>query len=325
MTDKPTLSFQSKLQYRDVAFVGGDVFFAAGGLHPMSRSRSAYCATLGCFDTNGRTIWETTIPKCWPFTRVVANSRQVAAIIPSNFVREFCGLVIFDACTGSIVAKLPVDADDLALSPEGNVAIGAHRGVSVVRVVKIPEAIVIRTCEFSPEVEFASKAIKRVRDFRNEQLLITFDCQMKSAYRASHEVWPLDASQPAIRIVEKKRNECLLIEDRIITWEWNSDHGTIAFYSLQDGKQLGLVDPKRGPLETVACYSKDLVIACFDDGQLASIHLPSGEVRPIANLSPEAGWNGIRPLTESNRFLLMETGNHQAPRTDFSIWNMADR
>lgn len=83
----------------------------AGGLDPLNGQRSAFQASVACFDyLDGCIVWQNDVKKSHPFRAVACTDQVAAAVLPSNFVRCPKGLFLFDRTNGEALTANHVES-----------------------------------------------------------------------------------------------------------------------------------------------------------------------------------------------------------------------
>lgn len=159
------------LQYNLIAHAGDNGLVLGGGRYPMSGPRSNYCAKLCLISHDGSTIWDHEKPKSYPFEKVVVVGETVIASVPSNFVREPCGLWYFDLKSGDLqdVVEFPTVSGLTANDNEAFVFVTDYEAEEA-RIEKVfPEKIAVGAVR-----SFESRELQQIHALSTQHLVLTF-------------------------------------------------------------------------------------------------------------------------------------------------------
>jgi hypothetical protein len=211
----------------------------AGGMHPMSGSRSAYRASLACYDyAAGDVVWLSEQTKSYPFRAVAHAGGAAAALRPENFVRCPKGLFRFDLTTGD---PLPPDCElqgwkiDHVDASAGTFFVSwVHDDTSRVRAVDAHGGA-FRERSFPYHSTSAGKTIERVLATSPDAFVAQFSYVKGRRIERSMESWTLESAAPRwqrrTRLTRMARNDAALL-----LWDWLGPTLDVEILALDTGE-----------------------------------------------------------------------------------------
>lgn len=303
-----------------------DCILLAGGLLPISKPRSAYQASLVCFDyRQGEIVWRQDWEKSHPFRKVSYSNGVCALILPQNFVRSPIGMYRFDLERGE---KIEPDQEvsgwklqDVEGTPQGFLFSWVSEQTSLLRVVSHREGVIAEK-RFPYASHAGGKTIERVFSAGENAIIAFFSIAKRTRMVYSLECWNLDADKPVwkkkVTLKHIVRNEA-----QLICWNQSGRTFSAEVYSIETGKRLtrfkaeipnvvNLV-PIEGSSFALQAFS-GIVIANTDTGAVTP--LPTGTPDPFLD------FGALAVDRTSRKLFVLTAGNHQRPGTQLNIFDL---
>ncbi|QDV49869.1 hypothetical protein [Gimesia fumaroli] len=298
----------------------------AGGLFPISKPRSAYQASVACFDYGeGEIIWQVDQEKSYPFKAIAQSEGVCSAILPQNFVRCPTGIYRFDVITGEKIIpdnevsgwKIQhVDGFD-----QGFVFSWVRENKSFLRVVSHSNETVAEKI-FPYDSQAGGKILERVFAVCEDTFITVFSLVKGKKVVYSLERWDLHADFPIWK-QHVKMKHVIRNGSSIICWHGFDRPFAAEVYSIGNGKRESIFQAKLSEVVNV-----EPINSCsFVIQALSGVYIVSTETGNMYQM-PEFGYDdfldfGAIAVDESKKKLLVVTaGNHQRPGTRLTLLDL---
>jgi len=298
----------------------------AGGLHPMSGPRSAYQASVACYDYAAESIvWQFDKVKSYPFRAISHADGVCAAMLPQNFVRCSTGMLRFDLesgepiqpdseVCGSKIQFVDALADTFLYS-------WVCDGTSFVRAVRGRDALV-QERSFPYQSTAAGKTIERVIMIGEGAFVAIFSLVEGKRVGYSVEKWNFDSAAP---LWEKRtfsthavRNNSLLM-----FWRCTGPKLDVQLLSQTSGEvetslQLALPD-------VVSIQPIDLdsyAILTISGAYIMNVASKSVAKLPGMGSSEFLDFGALAVDPALGKLIVVTAGNHQRPGTRVTVLDL---
>ena len=291
----------------------------AGGLHPMSGSRSAYRASLACYDyAAGDVVWLSEQTKSYPFRAVAHAGGAAAALLPQTFVRCPTGLFRFDLATGDPlppVCELQGWKIDHVDASAGTFLVSwVHDDTSRVRTVDAHDGA-FRERSFPYHSTAAEKTIERVLATGPDTFVAQFSYVKGGRVERSIESWTLEPVAPRwqrrTRLTRMARNGAVLL-----LWDWLGPTLDVEILALDTGE---LQASFRLPLAEVTSL-QPLDAHTWAALSISGVYLldtTAQTLSPLVRFGPDdfLDFGDLAADLSSSKLIYITAGNHRRPGT----------
>ena len=292
----------------------------------MSGSRSAYRASLACYDyAAGDVVWLFEQTKNYPFRAVAHAGGAAAALLPQTFVRCPTGLFRFDLATGD---PLPPDCelqgwkiDQVDALDRTFLVSWVHDDTSRVRAVDARGGT-FRERSFPYHSTSAGKTIERVLATGPDTLVAQFSYVHGRRVAHSIESWTLDSAAPRwqrrTRLTRMARNDSVLL-----LWHWLGPTLDVEILSLDTGE---LMSAFRLPLADVMSL-QPLDAHTWAALSISGVHLldtTAQTLSPLLSFGPDdfLDFGDLAADPSSGKLIVITAGNHQRPGTRVMVLDL---
>jgi hypothetical protein len=295
----------------------------AGGLYPLGGPRSAYRASVACYDYRAaKVIWLHETPKSYPFRAIAHTHGVCGAMLDQNFVRCPTGLFRFDLETGEPV--LPdckvggwkiqfVDA-----TAETFLFSWVFEEISRTRMLSERDAT-FQERSFPYHSTSGGKNIERVIPAGKETFVAVFSLVEGRRVVYSVEQWSLDGAAPRwerrTMLRDAVRNDPVLL-----LWDCMGRTRTLEILSLESGQ---LQTSFRLPVaDVVSIHPIDA--HCYALLAISGVYLLntlSQTLSPLPGMGPDAflDFGSLAVDSASGQLIIVTAGNHQRPGTRLTV------
>lgn len=300
-------------QFRSVCACSSNTVALAGGLDPISGSRSVFSAALVMFDCSSNEIlWEVTVEKNKPFSDVTSRGDAIASAVPLNFTRLPSGLFLYTT-DGEFIEALEINGL-LGLLTHNDVIFACAESSDSVFLYSLTSAKLNELFEL-PIEESRSVCHFAIVD---DRIVLSFIQGEKSKFRFAHECWSI-ASRKLLWQIESKNNEVLVHENAVVTYNSGEFCQELEIRSQLDGT-LDYKIPIKGPGISKLAFKNDSLYLANHSRQFACIELNSKNTKLIEFATEVPGWLTF-DLVE-NFAIALCSNNHMKPETKLAIINL---
>lgn len=298
----------------------------AGGLYPLRGSRSAYQASVACYDyAAGRVVWHFDKTKSYPF-RAVAHTRGVcAAILPQNFVRCPQGMFRFDAESG---APISPDADVrgwklefVDATAEAFLFSWVCDDISLLRAVDARGAA-FEQRTFPYRSTSGGKTIERVIAGGNETFVAVFSLVADDQVVYSIEQWSLTSASPGW---EKRTSLKHVVRNGsvLMLWGCSGPNLDVEILSIESGNALTCCRLPVANVVSIQPIDADSYAVLSISG-VHIIHAASKTVSQVMGIGPSdfLDFGALAVDSSLGKLIVVTAGNHQRPGTHLLVLDL---
>jgi hypothetical protein len=298
----------------------------AGGLYPLRGARSAYRASLACYDyAEGSVVWLYERAKCYPFRATTHTNGICAALLGQNFVRCPTGMFRFDLESGEPLEP-PCEVqgwkiDFLDAAPEAFLFSWADRTTSFMRAVVAHGG----SCEersFPYDATSGGKTIQQVIAAGQATFVAIFGWVQGKRVVYSVEKWSMDSANPiweqGTTLERMIRNDSLLL-----LWGLSGPALDIAILSLENGNVESSFRLPLAGVVSIQPIAGDSYAILSVDGAFV-MDAVSQTVRPVSGMGPGdlLDFGALAVDTVMGKLIVVTAGNHQRPGTHLRVLNL---
>lgn len=295
----------------------------AGGLYPLRGSRSAYRASVVCYDhLQQEVVWRYDQPKNYPF-RAIAQANGVCAVLrDQNFVRCPIGLYRFDLATGESLSpacevqgwKMEV-VDSIA---DTFLFSWVDRETSRMCIVRASDGA-FRERAFPYRSAEGGKTIERVMAADGEAVVAIFGQVLGRQVVYSAERW----RPPSLAPDWETRTPFKYVvrnENRLLFWSRSQTQFDVGLMSLASGEFESSIRIPLANVEAIQPISVDTYALLAHSG-VYLLDATSKTVSIVAKLSGDAflDFGALACDAATGKLIVVTAGNHMRPGTKLLV------
>jgi hypothetical protein len=298
----------------------------AGGLYPLSGSRSAYRASVACYDyAAGSVVWLFEQTKSYPFRAITHSGGVCVAILPQNFVNCPTGMFRFDLDSGEPIlphSEVPgVTSEFVDASAETIVFSWVCDGGSAVRA-EDERGANVRERVFPYRSMSGGKTIIRSIATGMESFVAVFSLVVGKTIVYSVEAWRLDSESPRwerrTRLKNVVRNDSALM-----LWECLGPRLDVEILSLESGEVENSFRVALTDVVSVQPIAADVYAIL----SISGVYVMDAAMKTLSNVlgmgpSEFLDFGALAVDFRLGKLIVVTAGNHKRPGTHLRVLDL---
>jgi hypothetical protein len=323
---RPTSSFTQQFFALSSVLPDNRVLLA-GGLDPIVGQRSAYRASVACYDYAAHAmVWLREQTKRHPFRAVAHVDGVCAALLPSNFVREPLGLFRFDLATGdpllpdSVVSGWKIESVDPA--GESFLFSWVSQETSRLRLVKARDGSIQERSFPYHSVSSGDKTLERVVAASDGTFVAHFNLVKGSRVVYSAECWSLDSATP-LWMRPTTHRQTLRNADALLLWTRGVPKQDVEILSLDTGAVIASLPLKLADVVDIVPIDAQRYALLALSGAYV-LDASSQALTPIPGMGPDdfLDFGALAVDAAQSKLLVITAGNNRRPGTNLMLLDL---
>ncbi len=303
--------------------IGKGRVLLAGGLHPLSGSRSGYQASIACYDyVSEHLVWQQDLPKNYPFRGVAHADGVGACLLPQNFVRSPTGMYRWDVENGEPVQPV------MEVSGWKIQCLDAFAGAfffswvqddaSRVRVVSARESN-FQDRAFPYLSNSGGKTIEGVIATGEDRCVVVFSHVVGGRIVYSIEHWSMDSTTPTW-VKQTRLEQIVRNGSRLMAWRGSGSNLDVEIYSLDEGQMETSVRFAVADVAAIQPLDRDSYVV-LSQGGVCIMDTNANTLVPVsARIAIDfLDFEALAVDVTLGKIVVITAGNHSRPGTCISV------
>ena len=314
-------------QFFAVSILPGGRLLLAGGLDPLRGQRSAFRASVACYDfAASATVWLHEQTRRHPFRAIAHADGACAAILSSNFVREPTGMFRFALATGdpllpdAIVPGWKIEHVDAA--EESFLFSWVHQETSHMRLVNARNgSFQERSFPYHSDSS-GDKTLERVIAAGDETFVAHFNLVKGSRVVYSAERWSLDSAAPLWKWRTIHR-QVVRNESALLLWTRAAPQQDVEILSLETGEVTASFRLKlANVVDLVPIDAQRYAVLALSGAFVLDAASRTLSQIPGMGTDDFLDFGALAVDAAQNKLIVVTAGNHQRPGTNLILLDL---